>query len=244
MDPKTKLVEQAHWIELWRGDTRKFVARVSERDLSQDPAIITAMTPEILLSDWHTPPRNWLYDGMDGADVLRDLCLKFQSTVFNAVGIGTSASSIRWIWHTQPTRAGDVIIARDDGEPHLRAWGMSSRPPIDLGNVYRIERIRWAEKAGGTLPDGSPLTQITVQTRTGNTSVPDGSWSVWSSEFSAVESKEAEQKGIVTSSPTARFIQVKVNLYTKDTFTPSEDGGRFWAYADTSWPGGCGPIRD
>lgn len=225
MDPKTKLVEQAHWIELWRGDTRKFVARVSERDLSQDPAIITAMTPEILLSDWHTP-RNWLYDGMDGADVLRDLCLKFQSTVFNAVEHWNVCELYQVDLDTQPTRAGDVIIARDD-ENHHYEHGYVVTPPIDLGNVYRIERIRWAEKAGGTLPDGSPLTQITVQTRTGNTSVPDGSWSAWSSEFSAIESKEAEQKGIVTSSPTARFIQVKVNLYTKDTFTPSEDGGRF-----------------
>lgn len=224
-DDKTKLVAQAYWIELWRGDTRKFLARVSERDLSQDPAIITAMTPEFLLSDWYTP-RNWLYDKVDGADVLRDLCRKFRSTVFNIVEHWQGCELHQVDLHTQPTRAGDVIIARDTENHHYES-GFVITPPIDLGDVYRIERIRWSETAGGTLPDGSPLTQITIQTRTGNTSYPDASWSNWSNEFEALTAEDAEQKGVVTSSPTARYIQVKANLYTKDTFSPSADGGRF-----------------
>lgn len=227
-DAKTGLVQQAAWIEVWRADQRRFLARVSDRDWAGDPVTVIAMTPEILLGDWVTP-RNWVYDGVDGADVVRDLCLRFRSFILNSVADWQAAGGTLYQvdLDTQPERAGDVIIARD-AQNHHYGSGYVITPPIDLGaDVHKTERVRWAETAGGTLPDGSPLTQITIQTRTGPTATPDGSWSAWSSEFSALTKEDAEKKGIVTSSPTARYIQVRVNLLTKDTFTPSEDGSRF-----------------
>jgi hypothetical protein len=53
-------------------------------------------------------------------------------------------------------------------------------------------------------------TDITITTRTGNTIVPDTSWSDWSSEYTNPD-------GSVITSPRSRYIQYCANLSTSDT---------------------------
>ena len=68
-------------------------------------------------------------------------------------------------------------------------------------------RIEW--KA-----DGPDKTSVTIQTRSGNTDEPDTLWSDWSEEYK-------DPKGSKITSPAARFIQFRANLWTEDrNWTP------------------------
>lgn len=69
----------------------------------------------------------------------------------------------------------------------------------DAGYPSRWGQIRWKAH----LP---PSTQVTLQTRSGNTSYPDESWSPWSEEYAA-------SSGTPVTSPPARFLQCRAYLY-------------------------------
>lgn len=70
----------------------------------------------------------------------------------------------------------------------------------DTGTISKWGRISWTEK--------SPLgTEISLQTRTGNTSEADNTWSAWSREYS---------NGSRIESPPARFIQWRATLSTSN----------------------------
>jgi PKD repeat protein/predicted GH43/DUF377 family glycosyl hydrolase len=57
-----------------------------------------------------------------------------------------------------------------------------------------------------------PGTNITFSTRTGNTSIPDSSWSLWSPEM-------WDETGSQISSPPGRYIQYRATLSTSDQYS-------------------------
>lgn len=71
---------------------------------------------------------------------------------------------------------------------------------LDAGGWARWGRIRWDWNQQDN-------TIITVQTRSGNTSEVDDTWSEWSEEYK-------DSQGSVISSPSARFLQFKINFKT------------------------------
>jgi hypothetical protein len=64
--------------------------------------------------------------------------------------------------------------------------------PLDAGLTARFGHVTW--RASGT---------VEVSTRTGNTQVPDGTWSPWSAAIA---------EGAATPSPRGRFVQVRARL--------------------------------
>ncbi len=76
----------------------------------------------------------------------------------------------------------------------------------DTDTVSRWGRLRF----DGQAPAG---TQIKIQTRSGNTSTPDGTWSDWSSPLNHAE-------GQAVGSPGARFLQIKALLEGSPGKTP------------------------
>ncbi len=71
-------------------------------------------------------------------------------------------------------------------------------PPRDAKTVARWGRIGWT----GTSPAG---TKVEIFTRSGNSAVPDDTWSEWSPAY-------VSQSGSPVTSPSARFIQWKARL--------------------------------
>ena len=71
---------------------------------------------------------------------------------------------------------------------------------LDAGTISRWGKISWRTEA----PLGA---QVTLSTRSGNTSEADESWSAWSGEYSASEAENID-------SPPARYIQYRATLIT------------------------------
>jgi hypothetical protein len=78
-----------------------------------------------------------------------------------------------------------------------------SRVHDTIGFETNWRKISWGEN----LP---PDTDITLQTRTGDSPTPDENWSGWSPPYK-------NPAGELITSPRARYIQYKVNFSTKDT---------------------------
>lgn len=87
--------------------------------------------------------------------------------------------------------------------PSRREWAVYESPVKDAGTVARWGAIRWY----ADIPDGGA---VVVETRSGNTAMPDNSWSTWSEPYPV--------SGAIVSSPPARYIQFRVRLY------PGNDG--------------------
>jgi len=85
--------------------------------------------------------------------------------------------------------------------PSKREWVVYESPVKDAGTVARWGAIRWY----ADVPDGS---SVVIETRSGNTAVPDGSWSNWSEPY--------PMSGAIVSSPPARYIQFRAKLYMSD----------------------------
>ena len=93
------------------------------------------------------------------------------------------------------------------GAPYFTQGTFTSRV-IDGEYPAMWETITWSEST----PGGSSLQLIT---RTGNTSIPDASWSPWSAPY-------ATPTGSPITNPMGRYIQYEVNMITPATdFTPT-----------------------
>ena len=78
---------------------------------------------------------------------------------------------------------------------------------LDAGGWAFWGNIQWDEKKG-------PDTDISVQTRSGNTEDVDDTWSDWSEEYT-------DHEGSKITSPDHRFLQFKIRLKTKNKkYTP------------------------
>jgi outer membrane protein assembly factor BamB len=91
-----------------------------------------------------------------------------------------------------------------DAKPGAR--GTFTSKVKDTDTVSGWGRVRWE----ATTPPG---TEVQVQTRCGNTSAPDTTWSDWSRPY-------AHKDGDPVTSERARFLQVRAVLVGKDGATP------------------------
>jgi hypothetical protein len=76
--------------------------------------------------------------------------------------------------------------------------GIYLSPPCDSQTVSRWGRISWR----ATIPSGA---RVELASRSGNSSLPDGTWSDWSAPYASAE-------GSLVSSPPARFLQWRARL--------------------------------
>lgn len=75
---------------------------------------------------------------------------------------------------------------------------------VDAGGQAAWSRISW----NASLPAG---TSVVVRTRSGNTISPDASWSLWN----------ALAPGAIITSPSSRYLQYSLDLYTSNSLSPS-----------------------
>ena len=101
----------------------------------------------------------------------------------------------------------------------------------DCNSTAEWETISW----NGSEPAG---TDLTFQTRSGNTSTPDETWSFWSSSYTV--------SGSSITSPSARYIQVRANFSTSiSSQTPVlNDFTITYDYVDKSSPTVISAIND
>ncbi len=107
------------------------------------------------------------------------------------------------------TKAGRIYLGTSNkGRVVKLSSGFAARgtfvsTPLDAKQISRWGRLLWE----GELPAG---TGLSVATRSGNVSDPEeGTWDTWSKEFDA-------RQGAQIPSPSARFIQYRLTLTTKD----------------------------
>lgn len=102
---------------------------------------------------------------------------------------------------------GGVIFASSDPgrlyilQPDYARQGRLLSEVLDARQRSRFLQVQWL----ATLPPG---TRLSVALRSGNTSIPDDSWSPWSAEIT-----DGEQASL--SVPPARFVQYRVTLQTE-----------------------------
>ncbi|GBD37012.1 hypothetical protein HRbin36_02142 [bacterium HR36] len=110
---------------------------------------------------------------------------------------------------TAVCRRRDGSIALGSGEParvsvlrpQYAAQGTLVSEVLDAKQVSRFCRVSWA----ATLPKG---TRLSVALRTGNTTVPDSTWTPWSAEIT-------EPDQLLPSLPSGRFVQYRLTLATE-----------------------------
>ncbi len=91
-------------------------------------------------------------------------------------------------------------------EARARERGSFTSTAQDTGLSSGFGRVRWEAHR----PEG---TDVQVQTRSGNTQSPDGTWSEWSPAYARAEGENA-------SSPRARYVQVRATLKGSGGRTP------------------------
>ncbi len=110
--------------------------------------------------------------------------------------------------------AGAVVASSSPG----KVFGLDEAPgergtfvskAKDTETVSAWGRLRWE----GEVP---PLTELQVQTRSGNTQTPDATWSDWSPVYK-------DPSGQAISSERARFLQMRATLVGKEGKTPVLD---------------------
>jgi hypothetical protein len=96
-----------------------------------------------------------------------------------------------------------------DVAPTLAARGTFTSAAKDTATVSAWGRIAWLSRA----PAG---TEVRLETRSGNTTTPDSTWSAWSAPYTKSAGQPIESEG-------ARFLQVRVTLVAKGALTPVVD---------------------
>ena len=121
-------------------------------------------------------------------------------------------SDINQVMGLNVTSAGDIIAATSNPGKILRIKkdfaqsGKYVSQVIDTGRVSDFGNISWQANT----PSGC---SVSLQSRSGETSTPDKTWSDWSPEYSMMDGQKV-------LSPSARFIQVKANLRSDGAKTP------------------------
>lgn len=98
-------------------------------------------------------------------------------------------------------RAGNGMIYTARYDPNYVDRGAYLSPVYDTGGITAWGALEWDAE---TPPDTSLLFQV----RSGNTPIPDASWSEWSPPLGV--------SGLPVPAPAARFVQVQANLSTTD----------------------------
>jgi hypothetical protein len=115
----------------------------------------------------------------------------------------------------QPELDGSTLVATSNpGKLHVLRGRPGDRGTFtskvrDTETVSSWGRLRW----DGQVPQG---TRIEIQTRSGNTSSPDTTWSDWSAA-------QTRSEGEAVQSESARFLQLKVTLIGSEGTSPVLD---------------------
>ncbi|HEY7512358.1 MAG TPA: PQQ-binding-like beta-propeller repeat protein [Vicinamibacteria bacterium] len=115
----------------------------------------------------------------------------------------------------QPELDGSILVATSNpGKLHVLRGRPGDRGTFtskvrDTETVSSWGRLRW----DGQVPEG---TRIEIQTRSGNTSSPDTTWSDWSAA-------QTRSEGEAVQSESARFLQLKVTLIGREGTSPVLD---------------------
>ena len=121
-------------------------------------------------------------------------------------------SDINQVMKLEETAAGEVLIATSNPGKILKLNNSYSQSGtyvtkvIDTGRASDFGNIQWQANS----PQGCA---ITFQTRSGETSNPDKTWSEWSPEYTMTEGQKI-------LSPSGRFIQVRANFKSGGEKTP------------------------
>jgi hypothetical protein len=114
---------------------------------------------------------------------------------------------------TSLARDGDAVVASTSNPGRVHALDARLAPSgtfvskvKDTETVSTWGRLRW----DATLPAG---TRVEVQTRSGNTSNPDATWTDWSTAYTRAD-------GDPVTSERARFLQIKATLHGTGSATP------------------------
>ncbi|MDI6872153.1 MAG: phage tail protein [Bacillota bacterium] len=208
-DPKAQYLEIAHSFDLYRNGHRTTSGVITKRDFSSNPIKVSGFTNTIKLSQMQTPAK-WVWDGVDLADVYRDLLLRFRWVRKNTQADFQAGERYQVDTTTEP---GSVLLAKD-AQYHYHASGHVTTGPIDLGtNVTRIDRLRLATREGEKV-------RIKAQIRTSDDNVV---WSAWSTELTTNFWEEGVNLIALGLSQPHRYVDVKLNLYTDDTTTPDNE---------------------
>lgn len=134
-----------------------------------------------------------------GTDTQGHLCRIIPATRSVQQVLSVDAGKISALWHTA---AGEVYAGTSDSGSIVRIGAESVEQGSYLSPVHDTTvRATW----GKIFWRGSS-NQVGVQTRSGNTAVPDDTWSPWSEEL-------LNQEGASIPNPAARFIQWKAVLH-------------------------------
>jgi hypothetical protein len=115
----------------------------------------------------------------------------------------------------QPELDGSIVVATSNpGKLHVLQGRAGDRGTFtskvrDTETVSSWGRLRWEAQ----VPEG---TQVQVQTRSGNTGMPDNTWSDWSAAHTRPE-------GESVTSERARFLQLKITLLGRSGTSPVLD---------------------
>ncbi len=121
-------------------------------------------------------------------------------------------SDINQVMKLEETASGEVLIATSNPGKILRLnnnyaqSGTYVTKVIDTGRVSDFGNIQWQVNS----PQNC---SITFQTRSGETSNPDKTWSEWSPEYSMADGQKI-------LSPSGRFLQVRANFKSGGDKTP------------------------
>lgn len=106
--------------------------------------------------------------------------------------------------------------------PNVAPKGEFLSKVFDMGAKAVWGRLQWF----GDVPD---KTQILVQTRSGNTPVPDSSWSAWSSAYPS--------PGWAITDPSSRYLQCRISLIANAlNQTPRLEAVKFFWRTAPVWP--------
>lgn len=99
--------------------------------------------------------------------------------------------------------SGKLIKYSAIGDTIFHSSGTYNSPVFDSGDTGTVwDFLYWTETLGAS-------TDISLQTRTGNTASPDGSWSAWSGT-------QTDPAGEDITSPDAQYFQYQVNFSTSN----------------------------
>lgn len=200
---------------VYRGDKPIFAGTITDRDASDNELRISLIGHADRLARMHTPV-NWQgWNGMDLADLARDVLRKFRFRRWTTQADFLDAHAMQDVNLT--IEPGSVMLGL---EPHLGGQRFKAHGwiqfRIDLGpDAFPTGRIvRWSERAGDP-------TRITIQTRAANTA-PDLDNTPWGPELTAVNVGNIAENE-VTGVPVAdggQWVDIRVHLYTEDTESP------------------------
>ncbi len=214
-DAKKSELSIARSFNLYRDDDKVARGKITRRDFSGNPLVLSSMSPEILLEGFQTPPA-WgeVWEGQELRDVLDDLLSEYELLYANTQSdfeAGVDSSQV-----DTSTEPGKLMLATQAGTDG--ATGLPTRTyyssgyvtlQFDCGTHDGFERLRWTQEIGDVV-------HVKVAYRTSADAV---TWSAWSSDLE--NRVDADTKGIdlsiLLSGNTDRYIQVKVTLTTEDT---------------------------